>query len=58
MAGAEYYAPLNGGIVDLASGASVAPGETVKLSSEAVKDNTDTIERGALLEVKAKGGDK
>jgi hypothetical protein len=57
MASNEYYAPLNGGIVDLVSGASVAPGETVKLSSEAAKENADAIERGALLEIK-KGGDK
>ena len=53
----EYYAPLNGGIVDLVSGASVAPGETVKLNTEQAKENADAVERGALLEVK-KGGDK
>ena len=57
MATNEYYAPLNGGIVDLVSGASVAPGEIVKLSAEQAKENANAVERGALLEVK-KGGDK
>jgi len=57
MATNEYYAPLNGSIVDLMSGASVAPGEIVKLNTEQVKENAAVIERGQLLEIK-KGGDK
>lgn len=55
----EYYAPINGSVVDLASGASVGPGETVKLSAKEEEDNNDKIEEGKLLLMeKPKGGDK
>jgi hypothetical protein len=59
----EFYAPLNGGIVDLANGASVPPGETVNLTAEDAKDehNAALIKNNQLLAMDSKkkeGGDK
>lgn len=54
----EYYAPVNGGIVELAGGASVPPGSTIKLTEKEAEDphNAELIKTGTLI--KLKGGGK
>lgn len=54
--GTEYYAPLGQPVLELEGGGIVAPGSTVKLTTEQVKANKEHIESGNL--VKMEGGDK
>lgn len=57
---AEYKVPLHANRpVDLVNGGTLAPGESVKLTAEQVKENADLIEEGLLVALPTKkGGDK
>ena len=59
MAG-EYKVPLHAsGPIDLKGGRPLAPGESVKLTAEQIKENKDLIDEGKLVAIpSAKGGDK
>jgi hypothetical protein len=54
---AKFYAPLDKGPLELASGAIVAPGETVNLTDKQAGEdaNKEHIKEGRLMEMK--GGD-
>lgn len=63
--GDEYYLPAGNTVQDLTGGRMVAPGESVVLDGDAVKDphNKALIERGVLVKVtkadkEAKPGDE
>jgi hypothetical protein len=59
---AKYYAPIvpGTGVVELKNGGIVAPGTTVELKTDQIKENKDLIGEGSLvlMEKPEKGGDE